>query len=528
MNKTRIICHLLIIFISTVLCQNSFSQGFKVNEFKQNINDGSAFHAPLDANGHPCGLVKVRTDNAELKFKGNIVGEVENKTNEYWVYMAQGSKQLSILHPNFLPMSMDFDAYGIGEVSSKATYILTLTEQKYNKEKSSFVAIVKPEKAMLYIDDVYVENLSGNGLYQLYLPKGDHVCRIEQKGYRPNVQVVTTGKGAQNLNVELESVMAELDVKCKTGTAEIFIDGERKGNGSWKGAIFAGEHQIEARQQNFEANTQTVTLAEKENRNLVIPELKRSMGKLRIETTPTNLPVNVDGKYAGVSPCTIDIETGKHYVSCKAYGCSQQRADIEVSNGILSTNINLDIIGRDDNDRQDVYRNAYHGDKTAIVELICLCLCGVHSDGLPTDKDEAVFWIKRFGNERDAIEHWITYKKEENTVCGYDDLIKALCCAGDSENAIFVLSLAKSSNAWIIYEDAYMNIGNAFFLKKEIESAILYYEKANEYGYEGLGDCYVHKGNKQLAANYYRKCLNLDYYDGKRRVEKKLKELGYQ
>ena len=44
---------------------------------------------------------------------------------------------------------------------------------------------------------------------------------------------------------------------------------------------------------------------------------------------------------------------------------------------------------------------------------------------------------------------------------------------------------------------------------------------------EELGDHYVAKGNKQLAANYYRKCLNLDYYDGKKRVEKKLKDLGY-
>lgn len=53
------------------------------------------------------------------------------------------------------------------------------------------------------------------------------------------------------------------------------------------------------------------------------------------------------------------------------------------------------------------------------------------------------------------------------------------------------------------------------------------FEIAGKDGYEGLGDCYVAKGDKQRAASYYRKVLNLDYYDGKNRVEKKLKKLGY-
>ncbi len=53
--------------------QSIYAQGFKIKEFKQNINDGSAFHAPMDAEGHPCGLIRVRTDNTELKFRGNIV-----------------------------------------------------------------------------------------------------------------------------------------------------------------------------------------------------------------------------------------------------------------------------------------------------------------------------------------------------------------------------------------------------------------------------------------------------------------------
>ena len=55
----------------------AFAQGFNVKEFKQNMSDGSAFRAPMDSLGHPCALIKVRSDNAYLHFKGGVVGRVE-------------------------------------------------------------------------------------------------------------------------------------------------------------------------------------------------------------------------------------------------------------------------------------------------------------------------------------------------------------------------------------------------------------------------------------------------------------------
>lgn len=527
--KRKVINNMRLIQIILFVCWAipSLSQGFKVKDFKQNINDGSAFHAPMDAAGHPCGLIKVRSDNKELKFKGDIVGEVENKINEYWVFMPHGSKQLSILHPNFLPMSLDFDTYGIGEVASKATYILTLTEQKYNKEKSGLVATVKPETAMLYIDDVYLENLSGNGLYQLYLSKGDHVCRIEQKGYRPNVQVVTTGKITQNLNVELESVMAELEVKCKTPTAEIYVDGEFKGTGTWKGQIFAGDHKVEAKQQNYNESSHTISIAEKESRNFVIPELQRSTGKIMISTNPSGINVRVDGKDVGESPCTIDIESGKHYVECKSYGINQTRSEVEVNSGKTSS-VTLRI-QYSNGFLKEEYQKAYNG---SLDDIMLLAI----EAGRKYDYEQAFFWINKYPNKDYIIQHWYSYwikMPEEKQIFGYwqVDWIGLYSKAGNPEKALELYPIAQKdeeSNGGLFMGELYMSfIGDAFLKKKEIDKAIQCYEKAEKHGYEGLGDCYKAKGNNQLAASYYRKCLSLDYYDDRNRIEKKLKELGY-
>ena len=513
---------LLTTVLSMTFFTNSFSQGFKVKEFKQIINDGSAFHAPMDVDGHPCGLVKVSTDDEELKFKGDIVGKIENRTNEYWVFMAQGSKSLNILHPNFLPITVDFSSFGIDEVASKATYILTLSEQKFKKEKCGLVTTVKPETASLFINDVLIENISGNGLYQLYLPKGDYVCRVEQKGYRPNVQAVTIGKGTQNMNVELESLMAELEVKCKTSTAEIYVDGEKKGNGSWKGPLYAGDHKVEARQQNFESSSQNIIIAEKESRTLVIPELKRSMGKVRITTNPSGMPVIVDGKDVGISPCTVEVESGKHYVSCTSYGVEPIRSNIEVNGGNI-INVELPIQYADDV-WKDYYERAYNGSLKDVLSLACL-------GGLKGNYQEALFWINRHPQGDKAVKYWQEYGAQTEMKYWECDWIQIYSEVGNPEKALEIYPIWKEreeNNGGIFLSELEMKyIGDGFLKKKEIDKAIRCYEKSGKEGYEGLGDCYMAKGNKQLAASYYRKCLNLDYYDDKKGVEKKLKELGY-
>jgi hypothetical protein len=513
--KLKNICNIArfaILTIMVIMQSISYAQGFKVKDFKQNLSDGSAFHAPVDAEGHPCGLIKVRTDNADLHFKGDIVGNVENKMNEYWVYVPQGCQILNISHPNCMPFVVNFSDYGI-DISSKATYILTIEETKFKKEKTEITIIVKPEDADLYIDDVFIDNLSGNGFYQMYLPKGEHVCRSSKSGYSPNVQAFQTGKSPQNISMELESLMAELEVKCKTATAELYIDGELKGNGVWKGEVFAGEHIIEARQQNFNTQKQSINLSEKESRILSIPELKRTMGKLKIETLPNKVPVSFDGEDIGLSPCEIECESGSHYLSIDAYGCNPYRKDIIMeSDSHQEMTVELEYI--QDDWYTNLYKKAYKGDVNAIEELAEHFVRG--HGGVGKDK-EAIFWAERHPNTNEFIARYDSYY----WILAYSD-------AGMPEKG---LAITESHGA---SAEEYDRLGNAFKKKGQYDKAVKCYQQAIQcdkydmgFGLEGIGDCYLAKGDKQRAATYYKKRLTLDYYDGKNRVVKKLKDLGY-
>jgi hypothetical protein len=61
-----------------------------------------------DLNGAACALVKVQLAAVGAQFEGNVVGSVDYKTNEYWVYMTEGSYMLSVKHPSFVPLSVNF------------------------------------------------------------------------------------------------------------------------------------------------------------------------------------------------------------------------------------------------------------------------------------------------------------------------------------------------------------------------------------------------------------------------------------
>ncbi len=84
----------------------------------------------LDANGKACALLKVPSHD-KLIFEGNIVGDVENKNGEYWVYLTEGSYLLTIKAEGKDPLKLNFRDYNLKGAVSKGTYLLTFHIREY-------------------------------------------------------------------------------------------------------------------------------------------------------------------------------------------------------------------------------------------------------------------------------------------------------------------------------------------------------------------------------------------------------------
>ena len=110
-----------------------------------------------DLNGNPCALVKVQLAAEGAKFEGNIIKPVDYKTGEYWVYMTEGSYMLSVKHPNFLPLRVNFRDYDISSVEGKATYEMILLIPQgvsvvENKDESFTFTVNGVSFNMIYVE----------------------------------------------------------------------------------------------------------------------------------------------------------------------------------------------------------------------------------------------------------------------------------------------------------------------------------------------------------------------------------------
>ncbi|MGM9799924.1 MAG: formylglycine-generating enzyme family protein [Muribaculaceae bacterium] len=84
-----------------------------------------------DLNNQPCALVKVLLAAKGATFEGNVIGEVDNKVSEYWVYMSKETRRLRVKCPNYLPVMVEFADYGIKGLESSTTYELVIALPVY-------------------------------------------------------------------------------------------------------------------------------------------------------------------------------------------------------------------------------------------------------------------------------------------------------------------------------------------------------------------------------------------------------------
>lgn len=106
----------------------SHGQSFSIVSLESLPTDLTAStQARTDLNGKKCGLVKVQCVLDGINFAGNVIGNIEHTEGEYWVYVTDGTRQLSVRHPRLLPLDVEFTSSSLGCIKSATTYRLVLS-----------------------------------------------------------------------------------------------------------------------------------------------------------------------------------------------------------------------------------------------------------------------------------------------------------------------------------------------------------------------------------------------------------------
>ena len=335
MNKSLLLFLFFVLHVFGICAQELTVKSFKLAE-----NDISAQTQPRkDLNDRNCALMKVLYVGEIVDVEGNVVKPIVKRSNEFWIYMPQNSRQIKIVARNYIPMMITFEDYGIEKLESNQTYVLTIVKLHDSYETvdagGNFYAIsVQPRNAVVTIDGIQ-QNVSSDGEYSAMLPYGTHTYKVEAGGYisKSGSFSVSSGDMAP-ISVSLVSALATVSVTCPTPAVSLYVDKKSVGNAPWSGSLKEGMHLVEAKKNGYRSQQKTIQLSQQQKLDVAFGELIAIQGNLSVNYKPFGAEVYVDGKKLGQSPRVFNgLLVGNHQVEVRKNGYATDKKSVTISEG---------------------------------------------------------------------------------------------------------------------------------------------------------------------------------------------------
>jgi len=338
---------LLLLLSLLLVCGTASAQNISVKSFKPLPTDLTANlegTKELDQNGEPAALIKVITTETGFVFDVGMLGVVRTvqQVGEIWVYVPHGIQRISINHQRLGRLAQPY--YFPVPIEAARTYELELTSNRVRTvveedAGGGFLALkVTPPSAIVFVDDK-PQALGADGSASLFLLYGEHTWRVEAPGYQPKSGTLNVAsEETQTLDVTLVSTMSRLTLTTPMADAEIWVNNELKGTGRWEGTLPAGAYIVETRKTGHRTQRTTVTLAEEDEKTLILQAPEPLFGRLRAESTPLAAEVWLGDKQLGVTPGIFnDIPAGTHTFLFIKEGYATKSVEVTVEEGRIAT-----------------------------------------------------------------------------------------------------------------------------------------------------------------------------------------------
>ena len=327
-----------IIILATFLlsAMMAFGQEMSVKSFEYLPKDLTArTSARNDRNGIPCAVIRVGIALQGVVFDGNTIGAPVYNTGEYLVYMPGGSRQITIRHDSYLPLTVVFADYGIDKVESSNTYRLTVptgTTPSPQRKGNFLIMNVTPTSSQVTIDDGVSTATESDGSFKIFLNNGTHSYSVEAGNAYSPVSGTVEMKGERiTLPITLQSVKASLSVKATTSGSKIYVNEDYKGIDQWQGSLSPGTYLVEAKKDGYRPYSTTISLAKQQSESLTIPALQASYGTLLVDYKPIDAEVYLDNNLLGKVPNVFDnILAGKHNIKISKSGYADYTGSVTI------------------------------------------------------------------------------------------------------------------------------------------------------------------------------------------------------
>ena len=178
---------------------------------------------------------------------------------EVWVYIPRGAKKISIKHPQ---LGVLRDYYFPVAIEPAKTYEMILiagevqTVVKQTRTSQYVVFQLTPPNAFVELDGEALETNEGTATKMMKF--GTYNYRVQAPNYLPEAGNVTIDdpNNKKVVNISLKPNFAKVTINVDNN-AEIWVNGEKKGEGSWSGNLGVGTYELEAKKQGHRSTTTT-------------------------------------------------------------------------------------------------------------------------------------------------------------------------------------------------------------------------------------------------------------------------------
>ena len=234
--------------------------------------------------------------------------------------------------------------YGKYHYKVESEFYQTLTGSIEFSESNDFISVnLKPAYGRLKITSEPVgANVAIDGKLVGSTPveskekyaEGPHRIRLQAENYAVLEETVNVTANGQVQSHHFKLVPQFGMVTCRTdmADAEIWVDQEKKGTGSWKGNLSSRTpHILEARKAGHKSQSVSFTLQDGETQTITVGAPVPMYGTLVLESTPSLCEIWIDGKKAGTSPKASQLLVGEHKIVLKKDGYEDQSFEVTIA-----------------------------------------------------------------------------------------------------------------------------------------------------------------------------------------------------
>lgn len=252
------------IIISILLMQLTFlcyGQSLTDVSFELNPTDLEAKIRPvLDGNGEPCALIKVVVPPhlENLVFESSYIVKTEYREFEYFVWVADGTKKLTLKHKEYSSINKKFDS----PLNKNLTYVWNISVPEPKAQTFDVTISINAKNAEIIIDSISYGNAS-----TVKLEEGPHNIIIDADNYVSENRQILVTETSTRFDFILDPVEKEyysLLVKTNSDKSKLYIDGVSMGKCGVPVKVAKGNHSIKIKTSSYKTIEQDFYLGQDE------------------------------------------------------------------------------------------------------------------------------------------------------------------------------------------------------------------------------------------------------------------------